>query len=193
MRSLIDMITVSRLNRYTSMRVHGTSTHVQPDAPPDSPSKFLNVERRAEGTLISSNYPAHMSVHFSIPTPLTVERTESLFTLSGLSQANTPVFKGSSVMVVRVQLFLNPGGNKLGPFRVMDGNQTIAKGNMDDLFILIPSDDVYIEESFPMNTYTLNLNKRVYTALGVTFELGFTSSFDPSQLLLIGAKAIFLS
>jgi hypothetical protein len=77
----------------------------------------------------------------------------------------------------------------------VDGNRKIAQANMDDLNILVPPDDEYREETFPLTTYTCELSRRVYTALGVTFDLGFTDFGEPerSQILLIGAKAIFVS
>ena len=66
---------------------------------------------------------------------------------------------------------------------------------MDDLNVGILSDDDYVEESLRVGTYTLDLDERIYTALGVSFEASFTdASFgDPehTQILLIGAKAIF--
>jgi hypothetical protein len=85
----------SRVNRSVSMRVHGTSAHVQPDAPPDLPSSFFTVTRVPRGTLITSNYPAHVAVHFSIPTPLVVERNPALH---GLATSPEPVSQYSKAV-----------------------------------------------------------------------------------------------
>ena len=62
---------------------------------------------------------------------------------------------------------------------------------------LVPSDDPYAEESFPLTTYTWDLNKRVYTGLGVSIEANFTDAAfgapEGTGIHIIGAKAIFLT
>jgi hypothetical protein len=193
MSTLFDVIGISRVSRYVSMRMHGTSAQIQSDTPPDNPDKKLSIERIPAGTLITSNFPAHMSVHFAIPTPLTVERTESFLGLA--TQLSAPVFKGASVRVVHIEIYLTASNVALGTFKAMDGNRKIFQGSMDDLFTLIPSDDPYFEQS--PGTFICDLNQRVLTGLGVTFELGFTDAAfgDPehSRVLLVGAKAIFHS
>lgn len=195
MQPFLDALKIRSVSRYVSMRVHGTSAHVQPGPPPDHPDKISTIERVPGGTLISSNYPAAMSVHFAIPTNLAVERTESFLGLT--TQPSAPVFKGTSVRVVRIEIYLTASHAAFGTFKAMDGNRKLFQGNMNDLAILIPSDDEYIEESFPVQTYTCDLNKRVYTGLGVSFEVSFTEAAfgdqEHTQILLVGAKAIFLS
>jgi hypothetical protein len=190
---------VRGVSRYVSMRIHGTSAQVQPDSPPDIPEKFLSIERISTGTLLSSNYPANMSVHFAIPTPLTVERTESFLGFAirpGAPAPTAPVFKGTSVRVVRIEIYLDAsaGDARFGTFMAMDGNRNIFQRNMDALDVLIPTSHEYFEE--PGGRYGCDLNRRVYTGLGVTFEMGFTRSSigypEHSEILLVGAKAIFL-
>lgn len=195
MLKLFDVIGISRVTHYVSMRMHGTSAHIQPDSPPDHPDKKLVIERIPEGTLITSNYPAHMTVHFAIPTPLTVERTESFLGLA--TQVSAPVFKGASVRVGHIEIYLIASHVAFGTFKAMDGNRKIFQRSMNDLTILIPSDDPYFEESLPLQTFNCDLSQRILTGLGVSFEVGFTDAAfgDPehSQLLLVGAKAIFSS
>jgi hypothetical protein len=194
MPSLLDLFRVSRVSRYVSVRVHGTSAQIQLDEPP-SGGEFIRIERLPTGTQISSNTPAHLSVHFSIPTPLLVEHTEPLFVLR--NQPSAPVFKDSSISVVRIELYLNVRPSRVGfrRLRAMDGDHTIAQDDTTELAV-DPNVDEYSEEMpniLPM--YVLQLNKRVYTALGVSFEMFFTSAandFEHGQILLVAAKAIFL-
>jgi hypothetical protein len=187
---------LSRVSRHVSMRIHGTAAHVQPDSPPDIPEKFLSIERIPTGTLLSSNYPAHMSVHFAIPTPLTVERTESFLGLAIQPSAPAPVFKGHSVRVVRIEIYVAASNAAFGTFMAMDGDRNIFQRNMHpDLLVEIPPSHEYFEEPGGA-PYGCDLSRRVYRGLGVTFEMGFTRTTigypQHSEILLVGAKAIFL-
>ena len=47
---------VKPTRHYVSMRVHGTSVHINRGDPPDSPAKILNVERLGRGTRVSANW-----------------------------------------------------------------------------------------------------------------------------------------
>jgi hypothetical protein len=185
--SIFDLFRVSNVSRYVSMRVHGTSAQVQSDTPENA--ERFTIQRVPQGTRIKADFPARLSVHLSIPTPLLVEHTEPLLVLA--NQPSPQVFKGTAVSVVRIELYLDARGLNLGlsTLRAMDGDRPIAQAKMDDLPII--TNDEYSEESLTQqNTYFLELNKRVYTALGLSFDVSFTD--DRRDILVIGAKAIFL-
>ena len=172
------------------MRMHGTSAQVQSASQPDHPDKYLSIDRVPGGTQISGNFPARMSVHMAIPTPLSAERTESIL---GFATPRTQVFKDTSVSVLRIQVYVK-GSASLGTFVAMDGNRKIFQDNMDDLYVLIPTNDEYYEGEplSSVKTYTCDLSQRVHTGLGVTFDLGLTG-FDDQSVLVVGAKAIYRS
>ncbi|HEV7643738.1 MAG TPA: hypothetical protein VGO50_07290 [Pyrinomonadaceae bacterium] len=182
---------------YTSMRVHGNSAHVQAERP-EAPRQ-LTIEYQRQGTLAYANYDAHMTAHFSIPTPLSVERTESILGFSVFQPKTEPVFKESSVWVDRVEIYLTASNAAFGMFWAMDGNQTLFKGKVDpDLNFLISNDDLYYEKGLEsVTTYGVDIGKRVKSGLGLSFEMNFTQAAigdpDRSRILLIGAKAIFSS
>ncbi|WCM53506.1 hypothetical protein OH720_10990 [Pseudomonas sp. WJP1] len=184
-------------NRYISMRVHGTSAHVQTEPPPDQPDKkIVKVERVPQGTLITANFPASMTIHFSIPTPLIIERTRSLFSFAQITtlRTSTPVFEGTSISAVRIQLYLKTCNGIFGELKIMDGDKVILNENMVNLNTLIPTNDEYNEEPLSQASFTIDINKRIYNALGVSFDANFSHAAfnsDNTEILLIGAKVIF--
>lgn len=184
---LFDLVFRPSVTRYVSMRMHGTSAQIQPD--PGSPAG-LSVERVPEGTLITSKASAHMSVHFAIPTPVTTERTEGLLVL--FNQKREPVFKGASVRVVHIEIYLTAFHANFRTFMAMDGNQKIFQADMGTLHTLIRPEDPYFEERPQTDMFSCDLDQRVLTGLGVTFDLLFADNPNP-RVLLIGAKAIFSS
>jgi hypothetical protein len=194
MPDFFDLVFRPSVTRYVSMRMHGTSAQIQPD--PGSPAG-LSIERVPEGTLITSNSRAHMSVHFAIPTPLTTERTEGL--LAVFNEKREPVFKGASVSVVHIEIYLNAVSADFRTFTALDGNRKIFQADMDTLGPTgVLTDDPYFEELLPgaqMQKFGCDLDQRVLTVLtglGVTFDFGFGD--EPNrQVLLIGAKAVFSS
>jgi hypothetical protein len=185
--------------RYTSMRVHGNSAHVQAEAPDNPELKRVTIEHQRQGTLASANYDAHMTAHFSIPTPLSAERTESILGFSVFQPKTEPVFKETSVWVDRVEIYLTASNANFSTFWAMDGNQTLFKGNMQaDLTVVLSAADTHYEEGLKsVTTYGVDIGKRVYSGLGLSFEMNFTQAAigdaDRSRILLIGAKAIFSS
>ncbi len=185
--------------RYTSMRVHGNSAHVQAEPPDDPVKKQLTIEHQRQGTLAYANYDAHMTAHFSIPTPLSVERTESILGFSVFQPKTEPVFKESSVWVDRVEIYLTASNAAFGTFWAMDGHTTLFKGKVDpDLNGLISTSDTHYEEGLKsITTYGVDIGKRVFSGLGLSFEMNFTQAdignADRNKILLIGAKAIFSS
>ena len=189
--SLFNLVRGRNISRYVSMRIHGASAQIQSDTPEDT--QRFTIQRVPKGTQISADFPAAMTVHLSIPTPLLVEHTEPLLVLA--NQPTAQVFKGTAVDVVRIELYLNASrGVKLGTFTAMDGDRPIAQAKMDDMFEAIAPEDEFLEEgSMGMGLgYALELSKRVYHALGLSFGVIFTHDLrEGNGILLIGAKAIF--
>ncbi len=96
---------VTRNVRYASMRVHGVSALVEYD-PPDLPDrKHVVVERLPQGTRVSSNYSPEVSLHFSIPTPLIVDRVE--FDLSAGAASRSKRFRSRTRIRRRIGLGLS--------------------------------------------------------------------------------------
>ena len=195
MTSLRDAVGLVHRRRYVSMRVHGTSAHVEPDLESEH-GEHIRVRRRPEGTSITSTVPTGVSVHLAIPSPLQVDRTEFVRPLSPAGEE--PAFAGALIRLRRVQIFLDPvRGVQLGTFRVMDGRHQVAHGQMDTLNMLTSTSDTLWEDTasqpFP---YTCTLDKRLNLGLGFTFEVQFNGAAfgpEPAELLLVGAKAYFTS
>ena len=184
---------ISRTSRHTSMRVHGNSANIDFD-PPDLPNKFIEVRRVAQGTRITSNFPVTPSAHFSILTPLTVERSTAFAFFSDLTRKPQPVFGGASIWVVHIELYIAEHNMRFGDFTAMDGNRVLQRAKMPDMFNL--STDEFDEDVSPLrcHVYQLSLDRRVYSGLGLTFDMGFNmAGQDQSEITLIGAKAVFFS
>lgn len=185
--------TVTKASRYTSMRVHGNSAHVEFTSP--EPGKIVKVSRQAKGTLIQSNYPAQVEVYFSIPSPLTVDKKFSLASIFRrlFSGPVEKVFEGSHLRVVRVEVYI---GEKhavnLGLLRVMDGDRYLVNTQVSVLPLIEANTDPYFEES--TGSIVLKLNHEVQTALGVELSATFTNfDLEENQLQLIAAKAVFVT
>jgi hypothetical protein len=192
----------TRVDRYASMRVHGTSAHVEL-VPPDNsdgqgPNRFWQVERQRIGTVIRTNYPAQFSVHFSIPTPLIAERAEAPRLIGSFFREpmKGSVFKGMSIRVTRVEIEVaTPIRDDIfhvidGMLFVMDGDSTIFSAAMPPT-ALIPGDSPYSDADTNGMRWDIG-NKRVRKSLGISFSTFFAGwSEEPRELTLIGAKAIF--
>jgi hypothetical protein len=167
--------------------------HIQNHSQPDTPAKYVRVIRRTSGTRVESNFPAQLSIHMSIPTPLTVDRTEPL--LSFRTRSTPQVFESRSVHVERLQVFLKLTRASVGTFTAMDGNRKLVETEMPKLYKLIPSNDQYIEDSLPnVTAYTCDIGRKLVGALGFSFEVGMQSfGGEQSDVLVVGAKAIFRS
>ena len=178
---------LGRNDHYVSMRVHGNSAQIDFD-PPDLPNKSIAVRRVTQGTHITSNFQSNASAHFSIPTPLTVERNAAFTFFGDFTRKPQPVFAGVSIWVVHIELYLNVSHVTFGDFTAMDGNRVLQRVKMDDMFNL--STDEFDEDVSPLHcrVYQTSLDRRLYSGLGLTFGMGFT---EQSDITLIGAKAVF--
>ncbi|MED5815793.1 hypothetical protein VST63_25830 [Mycolicibacterium sp. 050232] len=174
------------------MRVHGTSAQIQYHSQPDTPAKYVRAVPRKSGMRVESNFPAQLSIHMSVPTPLIVDRTEPL--LSFGTRSKPQIFESRSVHVERLQVFLKLTRASVGTFTAMDGNRKLVETEMSKLYKLIPSDDQYIEDSLPAVTvYTCDIDRKLLGALGFSFEVGMQSFGEQSEILVVGAKAVFRS
>lgn len=199
---------VTRNVRYASMQVHGVSALVEYD-PPDLPDrKHVVVERLPQGTRVSSNYSPEVSLHFSIPTPLIVDRVELTFQRVPHQDPNDfeveHVFDGASVWVCRVAIAFvsNPGGStftmpKIGSIEVWDGGRRLFQHSDASSLVLIPAQlDAFRESPNPTSETVIEfeLNKRVYSGLGVTLTIMLGAQLDhneESSFLAHSAKAVF--
>ncbi len=185
--------TASKASRYVSMRVHGTSAHVTYTSP--EPGKIVQVERVSKGTLIRSNYPAQVSMFFSIPTPVIADRKFSLLSIFRrfFSGPVEKVFAGTKLRVVRVEVFVGETlGANLGLIRVMDGDRHLASSQVSSLPLVDVNSDAYNEEA--TGSIVFELNHEVRTALGIELIGSFVNfEFEENQLQLIAAKAVFVT
>jgi len=143
---------------------------------------------------VESNYPAHLEIYFSIPTPFRVEKQSSLF--AWISRIFTRdqvdrVFEGLHLRVVRVELYLgSQRGVTLGELGVMDGSKKLASAAVAAIPLIDANTDPYQEKS--SGTIRYDIDREVDTALGIKLTAGFSNwNFDENQLHLIAAKAIF--
>ncbi|HJS18822.1 MAG TPA: hypothetical protein VJ785_08735 [Anaerolineales bacterium] len=180
--------------RYVSLRVHGTSVHVQ-YAPPDLPTKVVKVTRLAEGTLIQSNYPSEIALHFSIPTPFMTEKRNTLaaiFDRFFKSDQIEKVFESARLRVARVELYLTHQGANLGLLEVMDGERRLASTQVSALPTIDVNTDPYQEKSGGNIIY--EINHEVITSLGIKLTFGFSHwNLDENHIHIVAAKAIFVS
>ncbi|MFN8382066.1 MAG: hypothetical protein U0V02_09010 [Anaerolineales bacterium] len=183
--------TVTKASRYTSMRVHGNSAHVEYTSP--EPGKIVKVSRHTKGTLIQSNYPAQVEIYFSIPSPLIVDRKFSLISIFQrlFSGSVEKVFDGSHLRVVRVEVYIgDKNAVNLGQIRVMDGDRYLANSQISTLPAVDANTDSYLET--PAGYFILELNHEVHTALGIELTATFTNfELEENQLQIIAAKAVF--
>lgn len=185
--------TLPKSSQYISMRVHGTSAHIHYD-PADMPAKQVRITYSSGGTIVESNYPAHIGIYFSIPTPVQVEKRSLLFTL--ISRIFTRdqvdrVFEGLHLRVVRVEIYLgNQRGVNLGELEIMDGSKKLASAAVSTIPLIDANTDPYQEKS--PGTIRYDIDREVDIALGIKLTAGFSNlNFDENQLHLIAAKAIF--
>lgn len=185
--------------RYVSMRVHGTSAHVQYD-PPDSPVKQLIVERIPQGTMVTSNYTTGVSVHFSIPTPLIVDRVQSIVPPVVDRDPNdrevAHVFDGASVWVHRVAIDLGTTKHDaiMGSIEVWDGGRRLFHAaDASSLVLLAQQLDAFLESPNPTrrDVIEVELDKRVYSGLGVTLNIRLQAESDRNRFLVHTARAVF--
>jgi hypothetical protein len=190
---------VKPTRHYVSMRVHGTSVHINRGNPPDSPAKVLNVERLGRGTRVSANWTFEVAAHFSIPTPLEVLDTSiPMSVLTETRSHDVPphyVFKGTSIWLQEVVFDVDDPSNLIGLLEVWDGGRRVFHTNIQSVPVAPAS--AYDEDRPPSGVgrrYIIPVERRLYSALGLTLTVGF-KEIDPEHNFIEfhAAKAIFLS
>lgn len=188
-------VPISNSSKYISMRVHGNSVHVEHSIP-DIPSKTFSVIAQSSGTLIQTNYASNFEFHFSIPSPLIIEKKSSIVSVirrlfGGSDDKVEPVFQNSKLRVVRVEIYLDYSREKtsLGTVTAMDGKRKLFSADINTLPLIDVNTDSYKEP--PDGTIRFDLNHVVETALGVSLSGRFINVGEMMELKVIAAKAIF--
>lgn len=188
------MFALSKNKQFISMRVHGNSAHIE-YSPPDIPQKVANIKHEVNGTFLRSNYTTSFDLHFSIPSPLIVEKPFRLASFIRWpfrsDEKEEPIFAGSYLRVIRVEIYL---GNKyrdarFGNLTIMDGDKKIV--SLPATYTTIPTSDPYYESS--IGTFNCDLNKPIHVGLGISLTGQFTETKSNNELQVIAAKAIFVT
>ncbi len=188
---------VKPTRHYVSMRVHGTSVHINRGDAPDTTLKTLNVERLGRGTRVSANWDFEITAHFSIPTPLEVLDTSiPLSVLTETRSQDVPphfVFKGTSIWLRELVIDVDDPASRIELLEVWDGGRRVFHTNVQSVPLSPPSE--YSEDPPPSvgGRHIIPIDRRLYSALGVTLTAAFTEVEPERNFVEFHAvKAIFV-